>query len=214
MADGLEDAFMERFFNDYGLWMSLRGKAIETRTCEHFVGTDYSRLFDEAYDLINDRGYIFLQSMSYDFKNFSYGDPVTLRLRREPRLKYDKEEKIIGIVPYGAWFEWEITAKVAQQVLNVKRMIIDPTRTRPEEFQGKMLATFYKDSIEDNLPFSSEEEMRKHFRENTLIGLSQITDFSHLTPQPPIISRNRHSILSNFVKSRWSLNLHQVVREG
>ena len=33
-------------------------------------------------------------------------------------------------------------------------------------------------------------------------------------PEPPIISRNRHSLLSNFVKSRWNLNLHQVVREG
>ena len=80
--------------------MTIRSHAIAAMTYEHFIGKDYAEHFDEAYDVIRERGYGlrsfgFLPFISYDFWNFDYGNPVKLDLKRDPPLPYGNFENPI-----------------------------------------------------------------------------------------------------------------------
>lgn len=199
--------FLE-FLQDSGISLTLtrRGKALQVMTYEKYLGKDYAQHLDSAFDAIRPRGYSFMPWISYDFWNFDYGDPVSLTLRRVPPQNiFDGEGNCVKPCPYGAWFNWEITANHSENILTVKREVVDPTKSELKEFQGQgvFLNSYLTDSIEEKIEVKSEKEMFALFRRNTLEALSQLSDFSKLNPEPPLWPYIMYPETEKSLKFRW-----------
>lgn len=192
--------------------MDMQAKALQVRTYERYIGKDYTKHLDNAFDAIRPRGYSFMPHISYDFWNFDYGDPVSLTIHRMPPQNiFDGDGKCVKPCPYGGWFNWEIIANQEEQLVSVKREIVDPTRTELKQFNGRgaFLDSYLTDSVEEKFFVKSEKEMFALFRENTLVALSQLSDFSRLNPEPPIWPYVMSPETEKLLKFRWrSSNYH------
>ena len=198
-TDKSKDEFVKELYYKYldELSGTVQLRALQARTFEKYVGKDYLEHFDKTWDTNILRGYIFSPHISVDFKNFDYGDPVTLTLERQPYIKSIPQ---VG-VPYGAWFEWKITANHKENMFSVERTITDPTKTKPVQLEKILTQKAIDDSTIENTRVYSEEEMLKLFRKNTLEALSQLSDFSKLNPEPVLKKEPYPGQLAECLKS-------------
>jgi hypothetical protein len=166
--------------DEAGADMTRRYRALNAMAYEHFIGKDYLEHFDKAFEEITLRDYCFFPSITNNHQNFDFCDPVEISLQRKPYLTSIPQEN----VPYGGWFGWQITANHTENILSIKRVITDPTRTEPI-MMGRILTRIaLVDSTLETIKVNSEEEMLTLLRAKTLDALNQLSDFSKLNPEP------------------------------
>jgi len=184
-----------KYLGDYAAEITRQLQREHAKNLKIFVGQDYQQHLDETYDRIHERGYNFIPSLS---TNMLINGGYIARLNLQRLVPQEIFKKPLGerTCPYGAWFEWTIGIMPDDELaVTVIRNITDPTKI---EKDGN---TFLQDSMREVFPVCGNE-MPLIFRRETIKALSQLRDFSHLNPEPPIIRRNDKDY-TDFIKSMW-----------
>lgn len=190
--------------DECGLDMVQRLRALKAMAYEHFIGKDYLKHFDNAFHAVRERGYSFHTTISVDFQNFDFVDPVQLFLERKPSIQSIPQED----VPYGSWFTWKISANQAENILTIEREITDPTKTEPCHFGKILTCRALSDSTVEKISTNTECELLGLFRKTSLEALTQLSDFSKLSPEPQIKQFGTSSDYEDCLKSFWRSDIY------